>query len=373
MLGVQRLRSAGGASVSFTVVGDDGLPVEPVEAFLAHLESIGSSPHTVEAYAYDLKDFFEWLTQEGLQFEELSLEQLSYFFAWLRRPQALRAPGVFMLPGTEPALSNSTLVRKRAALASFYRFHSRRVPHVPALLGELIGTRPTGPFVPLLVHTHRRRSTAAAYSPIRIRAHRAAPQTLSDDEVGAVLAACTRLRDRFLVRLLDASGLRISEALGLRHADLALRSGEVRVVARDDNANGARVKGMKNRIVPVPRSLFDAYGDYMESEYGTLDSDFVFVNLFRDPKGAPMTRVNAKDLLARLRRRTGIDHFHAHALRHSYATRLLRAEVPLEVVAELLGHSSSQTTASTYAHLNVEDHRRILVTAGIIEREEASG
>jgi integrase/recombinase XerD len=373
VLGVQRLRAADGASVSFTVLGDDGLPVEPVEVFLAHLESVGSSPHTVEGYAYDLKDFFGWLAQEDLLFEDLGLEQLAYFFAWLRRPRPLRARGVFMLPGTESALSNSTLVRKRAALASFYRFHSRRAANVPALLGELTDARPSGPFVPLLVHTQRHRSGAATYSPIRIRVHRRVPETLGDEEVGRVLAACTRLRDRFLVRLLDASGLRISEALGLRHADLVLRSGEVRVVPREDNANGARVKGMKKRTVPVPRALFDAYGDYMESEYGTLDSDFVFVNLFREPKGAPMTRANAKDLLTRLRRRSGVGHFHAHALRHSYATRLLRAGVPLEVVAELLGHASAQTTASTYAHLSVEDHRRILVTAGIIEREEASG
>ncbi|MEU5340121.1 tyrosine-type recombinase/integrase [Streptomyces sp. NPDC020766] len=55
----------------------------------------------------------------------------------------------------------------------------------------------------------------------------------------------------------------------------------------------------------------------------------------------------------------------------TYATRLLRAEVPIEVVAELLGHASPQTTAEIYSHLNVEDHRRVLLSAGII-RDGAS-
>ncbi|MCX5163725.1 tyrosine-type recombinase/integrase [Streptomyces sp. NBC_00264] len=52
---------------------------------------------------------------------------------------------------------------------------------------------------------------------------------------------------------------------------------------------------------------------------------------------------------------------------HTYATRLLRAEVPIEVVAELLGHASTQTTAEIYSHLDVEDHRRVLLSAGIIK------
>ena len=61
-------------------------------------------------------------------------------------------------------LENSTLLRKRAALAGFYRFHARRDPRVPALLGELIGPRPTGPYVPMLAHTRRapRRTRASA-------------------------------------------------------------------------------------------------------------------------------------------------------------------------------------------------------------------
>lgn len=365
-LAVQRLRSPDSGQVSFTVVGLDGLPVEPIETFLAHLVAKGSSPHTVAGYAYDLRDFFVWLDQLGLDFRRVSLEQLAGFFDWLRRPKPARAPGVFMLPGTPSALENATLVRKRAAVASFYRFHARRDERVPALLGELIGARPTGRYVPLLAHTRRGRCDPEAFSPIRIPAARRPPATLTADEVTRLLAACVRRRDRFLIALLAESGLRVGEALGLRHADLWLRAGEVRVVAREDNVNGARVKGGRDRTVPVEAALWAAYAEYMEIEYGSLDCDYVFVNLFRPPVGAPMTRANVDRLVKRLRARTGIDHFHAHALRHSYATRLLRAGVPVEVVAELLGHTSAQTTADIYSHLSVEDHRRALVAAGVL-------
>jgi site-specific recombinase XerD len=366
---VQRLRATGvpGSDVlSFTVLGRDGLPVDAVEVFLAHLSAVGRSPNTVAAYAHDLRDFMEWLAQTGGDFRTLSLEGLTEFFAWVARPVPARTPGVFMLPGTPAAVRPATLLRKRAALASFYRFHARRDVSVPALLGALMGPRATGPFVPMLVHTRRGRLGSDAYSPVRIPFWRKPPAILSEAEVARLVAACQRRRDRFLLILLDLTGLRLGEALGLRHADLRLRREEIAVVPRPDNVNGVRVKGLKARVVPAGAVVFDAYADYMEVEYGGLDSDWVFVNLFRPPVGAPMTENSVAKLVTRLRGRTGIAGFTPHVLRHGYATRLLRAGVPVEVVAELLGHASPTTTAQTYSHLTVEDHRRSLLAAGVL-------
>jgi integrase/recombinase XerD len=368
-LAVQRLRLPDTGRVSYTLLGDDGLPVGPAEAYLAHLE-ISSSPNTVQAYAYDLQDFFAWLGQAGLDWRAVSLEQVAYFFDWLRRPRAARAPGVFMLPGAAQAVEGSTLQRKRASLAGFYRFHARRDDRIPAVLGELIGARPTGRYVPMLAHT--RRAAPDRYSPLRITAQRKVPKTLTPDEVARATAACTRARDRFLVSLLNESGLRIGEALGLRHEDLSLRRAEVRVVPREDNDNQARVKRMKERTVPVGDVVLDLYADYMELEYGMLDCDYVFITLSGRTRGTPMTRHAAGKLAARLRQRTGIAHLHAHTFRHTYATRLLRAGVPATTVAELLGHSSTQTTTETYSHLTAEDHRKVLAAAGLLGGQTAS-
>jgi site-specific recombinase XerD len=353
--------------VSYTVLDSGDLPIWPVDDYLSHLSALRRSPNTVRGYAHDLADFFEWLDQRGWDFRTLTLEQLSEFFEWLRRPQVARDPGVFVLPSAESALEDSTLVRKRAAVAGFYRFHSRRDPSVPALLGDPVGRRPTGGFVPLLAHTRRGGIDPEAFSPIRIRQTRKQPKALTDGEISRLLAACRRARERFWIILLNETGLRLGEALGLRHGDLRLRAGEIRVVPRETNANEARVKGLKERIVPVATTVLDAYADYMETEYGSLDCDFVFVNLFRGPYGAPMTADNVKDHSERLRRDSGVAGYSPHALRHSYATRLLRAGVPIEVVAELLGHGDIQTTQTTYSHLTVEDHRRVLVAAGVLD------
>jgi integrase/recombinase XerD len=365
-LRVQRLRLPETGLRSFTVVDGCGVPVWPVEQFLAHLVAGGKAPNTVEGYAYDLRDLFEWLGQRGWDFWELSLEQLAEFFGWLRRPKETRRPGVFVLPGTPVAVEQTTLVRKRSAVASFYRFHSRRDERVPALLGELDGPRPTGSYRPMLVHTRRRGPGADAYSPIRLHVHHKRPKTVTEQEQARLLEACTRLRDRFLILLWFESGLRLGEALGLRHADLRLRAGEVHVVPREDNVNEARVKELKPRVVPVAEAVFDLYAEYMELEYGALDCDYVFVNLFRPPLGAPMTADNVHKLVDRVCARSGVDFFTPHVARHTYATRLLRAGVPIVVVAELLGHASSQTTESTYVHLTSEDHRQALVSAGVL-------
>ncbi|MFF0533610.1 tyrosine-type recombinase/integrase [Nocardia amikacinitolerans] len=373
LLRVQRLRALDTGRRSFTVVDEAGLPVWPVEEFLSHLVAVGKAPNTVEGYAYDLRDLFEWLGQRGWDYGELSVEQLSEFFSWLQLPKKARRPGVLVLPGGPSAVERTTLVRKRSAVASFYRFHSRRDESVPALLGEFSGPRPTGGYVPLLAHTRRRGANVDSFSPIRLHAHRAPPKTVTVEQQTAVQDACLRLRDRFLMVLLFETGLRLGEALGLRHHDLKLRAGEVHVVAREDNDNDARVKGLKPRVVPAADALFDLYAEYMEVEYGSLDSDYVFVNLFRPPIGAPMTEDNVHKLVGRLRVVSGVDFFTPHVARHTYATRLLRAKVRIEIVAELLGHSSSQTTETTYSHLTAEDHRHALVEAGVLQKGTSRG
>ena len=225
---------------------------------------------------------------------------------------------------------------------------------------------------------------------------------------------------------------RIGEALGLRHEDLAAAEREVAVVPRD-NDNGARSKSREPRLIPVSAGLIRLYADYLHGEYGDLDCDYVFVNLWGQPHGHPLGYLAVYDLVRRLRRRTGIGfdpHWCRHILfalfpcgdsrhrrasgpaacavrvpsprcrlsrnhvrwdslqqgrptatrmtlntasagtRHTAATRMLRDGVPIEVVSRLLGHADLTTTSSVYGHLTVEDARKALEQAGWFTGQE---
>src|SRR5213079_1942793 len=175
------------------------------------------------------------------------------------------------------------------------------------------------------------------------------------------LDACTRLRDRFFFALMHETGCRAGEVPGLRHEDIAAAESEIIIVSRE-NANGARAKS-GGRTVPVDPGLIRLYADYLHEEYGSTDSDFVFINLFAEPRGQAWSYQAAYDLVLRLRSKTGLD-FDPHWFRHSAATRWLRDRVPIEVVSTLLGHSSVAVTSSVYGHLTAEDARAALDHAG---------
>ena len=176
------------------------------------------------------------------------------------------------------------------------------------------------------------------------------------------------VRDRFLFALLHETGMRIGEALGLRPEDLAAAEREVAVVPRD-NGNGARSKSREPRLIPVRAGLIRLYADYLHGEYGDLDCDYVFVNLWGQPRGHPLGYPAVYDLVRRLRRRTGIG-FDPHWCRHTAATRMLRDGVPIEVVSRLLGHADLTTTSTVYGHLTAEDARKALEQAGWFTGQE---
>jgi integrase/recombinase XerD len=138
---VQRVVMPGFGAGSWTVLGDDHVPVEPVERFLAYLSSVERSPNTVKAYAHDLKDWFTFLAGLGRDWRAATLEDVAGFVAWLRLRPAARAGRVTVLPSVEHHCSAASVNRKLAALTSFCEFHAR---HGVRLAGLLVGMQPAG-------------------------------------------------------------------------------------------------------------------------------------------------------------------------------------------------------------------------------------
>ena len=231
-------------------------------------------------------------------------------------------------------------------------------------VGELLTTwqlpgRRSG-WKPFLHHVSKDKPQARRA--VALKAPKKLPRVLTVAETQSILDACEHLRDRFLFALLYEAGVRVGEALGLRHEDIDAAGCQVTVVPRL-NDNGARSKSRRSRTIPVSEGLVRLWADYLHGEYGEIDSDYVFVNLWAGPRGRALSYPAVYDLVLRLRRRTGID-FDPHWCRHSMATRLLRDQVPIEVVSALLGHSSTVTTLSIYGHLTAEDARKALEAAG---------
>jgi hypothetical protein len=115
----------GSGTRSWTVLGDDDVPVVPVDRFLAYLTDIGRSPNTVKAYAHDMKDLWQFLGFRGLDWREARLEDIGEFVAWLRLPPAGRAGEVAVLPSVVAEVSVSTVNRKLAAVSAFYAHQAR--------------------------------------------------------------------------------------------------------------------------------------------------------------------------------------------------------------------------------------------------------
>jgi integrase len=272
---------------SWTLLGDDHVPVESVERFLAYLASIEKSPNTIKAYAHDLKDWLTYLGGHGVSWQSVTLEDVAGFVAWLRLPPEARDGRVTVLPTVEHHCSPASVNRKLAALTSFCEFHAR---HGVALAGLLVTMQPAGrrgagsatSYKPFLHHVTK--SGPQRRRAIKLKTSRPRPKVLTAAEAQTILDTCDHLRDRLLFALLLDCGVRIGEALGLRHEDMGIAERAVTITPRP-NDNRARAKAGISRTVPASAELMRLYADYLTREYGSLDSDYVFVNLWSQPHG----------------------------------------------------------------------------------------
>jgi hypothetical protein len=191
VLRVQAVDVAGGGR-TWTVLGDDRLPVWPIEEFLEHHRVLGSSPNTVRSYAKGLQLWWAHLAREGVGWEDPSVGMLRAFVTWLRTglSPAVRPIARDVEVGDGPA--EATVQARLAAVVSFYRFqhdvHGRGAALARASMRQVRPSR----YQPMLAHLEGRRDRRAR--PLRLRAPAPGPPpVLTPAQVGAILEACARL------------------------------------------------------------------------------------------------------------------------------------------------------------------------------------
>jgi integrase/recombinase XerD len=278
--------------------------------FLAYLEfERGLSRNTLEAYRSDLLQFGRFLEARGADAIGASAADVSDFLVELAEGNG------------RPPSSPATIHRKAACLRSFYR-HLRRE-----------GLRDSDP-------------TASISGP---RRGRTLPKVLNRGEVTKLLGqpkgtAPTALRDRALLELMYACGLRASEAIGIEVADLDMEEAVLR----------ARGKGSKERVVPVGRAALEAVRIYLERGRPALVHEGIGATLFVNFRGEPLTRQGLYKIVRRHAATAGLaERMSPHTLRHTFATHLLAGGCDLRSVQEMLGHADVATT-QLYTHLSSE-------------------
>lgn len=156
---------------------------------------------------------------------------------------------------------------------------------------------------------------------IGLKASRTLPKTLSTDEIAVLIGACGNSRDKFLFALLYETGMRIGQALALRHEDIKSWDNEIHLVFRVHNANLARSKSRTPNVLHVSPELVQAYLHYTQHFPDLMNNnEYVFVN-FIDK--LPLCYSSVKKLFMRISKSTGI-YVRPHMLRHPHATELKR-------------------------------------------------
>ncbi|MDZ7759391.1 MAG: site-specific tyrosine recombinase XerD [Desulfovermiculus sp.] len=279
------------------------------ESYLHHLVSIdGLANNTVLAYSQDLQDFTNFLSRHKAELDKVTEQDLVLYLISLRRR----------------GLGNRSLARRLSSLRSFFQFlcRERHLPDNPAQYLD-------GPKLPQIL-----------------------PRVLTESEMTALLAAPnpqTKLgvRDRTILEIMYAAGLRVSEVCALRPLNFDPQTGYLRVMG----------KGHKERILPIHAAAQNQLTRYLHSwrPLFSPQSEAMFLNR----SGTVLSRQGLWKMIIKYARQALIQgNISPHTIRHSYATHLLAGGADLRSVQLLLGHADIGTT-QIYTHVHITHLREV--------------
>lgn len=272
------------------------------------------SANTLDAYLRDLQKLVDYYDREGIDFREVTLEQLDQFAATL----------------LDRSISHKTIARVLAGVRSFYHFLflEKEIKQDPT---ELLASPSRGLYL---------------------------PQVLSLDEIDQIEQSIDQskdegIRDHAIIETLYSCGLRVSELCNLRFSDLFLEEGYIHV----------KGKGQKDRLIPISESVIDELRRWFVVRQRVNikpgEEDYVFVSILR---GRHLSRITVFHNIKQYAQAAGIGkEISPHTFRHSFATHLLERGANLRGVQAMLGHESISTT-EIYLHLDRQHLKEEILT-----------
>jgi len=263
-----------------------------------------ASPHTISGYRSDLGQFIDFIGERGGSLRTVDNVQIRGFMAQLH----------------ERKLKKSSAARKLAAIRSFFQFGVKK---------KWIAENPA-------------KSVATPKQEKRV------PSFLSEEEMAGFLEVQSSdkpldMRDRAILELLYASGIRVSELVGINLEDASLGERLIRV----------RGKGKKERLVPFGRMAGERLTLYLRVRPDLVQDRIGEKAMFLNYQGRRITSRSVERIVDKYIRLTAVKRkISPHSLRHSFASHLLSRGADLRVIQELLGHESLATTQK-YTHLNL--------------------
>jgi integrase len=325
-----------------------GKPVEPTLKYLRFKDNSGYARNTLRSQCIHLKHFFAYLEELGREYEDVHLDDLARFIAWLKNPDINKRVIPLRLEQTQ---KNRVINANIDTVIAFYDYLMRR---------DGLENRLSEKLVKFFNSTSKnRRSFLYGIAPAtKSRSHilklpvpRQIIRTVKKEDAVCLLGACTNMRDYFLLFLLFETGVRIGEALSLWLEDFDISECVINVRDRGEVENLAEIKTVSSpRKLNCTIDLMDLFSEcvcfYHDAEVKT---NHVFVKLSGKNAGKAMDYTNVDNLFRALREKTGI-YVTPHMFRHTSLSLLHSAGWEPELLKERAGHKNIYTTMDTYVH-----------------------
>ncbi|KYZ68263.1 tyrosine-type recombinase/integrase [Bacillus sp. GZT] len=353
----------------YLLLDSDGTPIEAVAKYMKSLYNKESSRKTLQTYCTALKHYFTYLEQINTDYQQINFEVLSNFVAWLRNPYRNNKVIPYKTPlkqnkEKEPKqLSEKTVNHYLTVVVNFYDDLYRKdlidADVVEKVMKQVYSGAGGKGYKSFLEHVNEGKPYSKNI--LKLDEPKEKVKIFTKEQVEIIYKATTNTRDKFLVKLLFETGLRIGEVLSLFIADFNIdyRAGKhkIQLTDRGELPNGGKLK-TGARTLDISQSLVNLFDEYLYEVIDGYNSDhnFVFVKLWGKNPGAPMTYSDVYATLKELQRKTGI-YITPHLFRHTHGTIYYLQTKNIKIVQERLGHSQIQTTIKYYVHPSDDEIR----------------